>query len=127
MKIAKIGFIGKAQITPSETAKLSLMGKCIARSGRTLQIVPAQGSAEAVESGVRAEGGVANHLERGVIESSDHTFVYADDRLFRRLQGANPNVTNDKKVTLIFTELELDLWLRQVAKVFEKAGLQPPV
>jgi hypothetical protein len=127
MKIAKIGFIGKAQISKSEQAKLRLMGRCIARAGRSLTVVLAQGAAEAVVSGVQDEEGRVTALQTGVISASDHTFVYADERLFARLKTVNPQITDAKNVTLIFSELELDLWLKSIHKVFEQAGLQPPV
>lgn len=123
----RIGFIGKASITRSEARKLTLMGRYIARTGRTLVYVPAQGSAEAIVSGVQGEGGVTEAIRSGVIGASDHTFVYADARLFTRLQEAMPDIVDSRAVTLIFSELELDIWLRSIRAVFESQGITPPV
>lgn len=109
-----IGFIGKAHITPSEKAKLVVLGDYIARMGRTLCISPAQGAASAVESGVIGAEGKVLRETTGILSKSDHTLVYADERLLNRLLEVNPRIKDDTKVSLISSELELDLWLKSV-------------
>lgn len=126
MKVPTIGIIGKTILTEKEEALLVLLGRIIARAGKTLIIVPAAGTARAVQVGVIYEDGTVQEIEKGVLGLSAHAFVYADERLLSRLQKIDPNISSRRNVTLLFSELEIELWIDAAKTVFKEMGLQFP-
>jgi hypothetical protein len=124
--VKTIGFLGKPNISESEEAKLVLLGRIIARSRRTLVIVPAKGSTAAVEVGVKAERGLVRRITGGVLTESAHSLVYADERLLTRLREAYPAITEMPNVRLMFSEMELDMALGRLSNLLEASGIVPP-
>ncbi len=121
--ISSIGVIGKARLTPRERQLLIQLGRVIALAGKTLVIVPAPGTAEAVEMGVKLEDGPVARLGTGVVSTSAHVFIYADARLMARLRDANPSIDNDPQVTLLSSPIEIEMWLDAAAAVLRKRGI----
>lgn len=121
----RIGIIGKTVLNDAEKQKLYRFGQCIAILGHTTQLIPAKGTADQVSEGVKAQGGEINVLEVGVIDASDHTFVYPDPRLLSRLRHSYPNLDTDKNVTVI-REDQLDRWLVGTITIINELGLTPP-
>lgn len=120
-----IGVIGKSVLTDAEKQKLYRFGQCIAILGHTTAVIPTKGTADQVSEGVKAQGGEIRVLESGVIDASDHTFVYPDSRLLSRLQHQYPNLTENKNVTVI-REDQLDRWLVGTIRLINELGLTPP-
>ncbi len=126
MKVPTIGVIGKTRITEEEYDLLVTLGKVIARAGKSLIIVPAEGTAKAVQVGVSLEGGVTIEIAKDVLGQSAHAFVYADERLVERLRQLDPNITQRRNVTLLFSPLEIELWLDAAKTIFKEKGLEFP-
>lgn len=121
-----VGFIGKLGITGREERLLKLVGKCIARAGKTLVIVPAKGSTAVVKVGVIDENGVVQEIEKNVRGLSAHTIVYADERLLNRLNDLDNKFFKDPHVTLLSSPLEIELWLKAARRVLSEKGLAFP-
>lgn len=96
-----IGIIGKTTITDEELEDLHYLGRCLARFGHRLTSIPTQGTEAAVREGVKAEGGRTLDLETDVIGTADHTLIYPDERLLRRLLRAYPDLQTKTDVTII--------------------------
>ena len=105
---------------------LTLFGRVIARANKELVIVPAEGTAEAVRVGSLVEDGKIRIIEKGVIANSDHTFVYADQRLMDRLIAIDKDIAKRGNVTLLTTPIEIELWLDSARRVLEERGIEFP-
>lgn len=121
----RVGFIGKGDIEPYDIAQLWYIGRCIAKLGHTLVIVPADGAANAIRRGVEAEGGAIEALDSGVIESSAHTLIYPDTRLLERLRTRYPDIEERKNVTII-REGQLDGWFDAMKVILTERGINLP-
>lgn len=124
-KRKRIGVLGKAVLNDHEKHQITRLGRCLAVLGHTTQVVPAKGVADKVREGVEAQGGRIELLESGVIDVSDHTFVYADPRLLGRLRTHYPDLEDNDKVTVIRAD-QLDEWIAAVETVMQEKGLTPP-
>lgn len=96
-----IGIIGKTSITDDELEDLHYLGRCLARFGHRLTTIPTPGTENAVREGVKAEGGRTLDLETDVLGTADHTLVYPDERLLRRLLTAYPDLKERTNVTIL--------------------------
>lgn len=120
-----LGIIGKPKLSKAEAKALTYIGRCIARRGQRLAIVPAPGTATAVREGVESEEGEVVTLAADVIGASDHTLIYPDTTLLARLLTAYPDLQDNDKVTIITPE-NLPLWVQAAKEVLVENGIEPP-
>lgn len=125
-RLKTIGFLGKTSLTAAENAALTYIGWCLARLGHKLAIVPAPGTATVLREAVESEGGETISLDKGVIESSDHTLIYPDRRLLYRLLTKYPDLHERDNVTVIRDEADLILWVPAIRQVLLEQGRQIP-
>lgn len=121
----RIGIIGKTTLTEDEIEDLTYLGRCIARLGHTLVSIPTPGTETVVREGMKAEGGVTVELETDVLGNADHTLVYADDRLLRRLLNVYPSLREMSNVTVLHEGL-LVKWVVAVERVLDEKNLGTP-
>ena len=121
-----IGVIGKTELSDKETTLLTMLGRVIARAGKTLVTVPAKGTVAAVEMGNELEHGQLLHLEQGTINASAHTFIYADERLMSRLRKVNPDLDQRDDIFLLSQPIEIELWLEAARTVLTDKGIAFP-
>lgn len=121
----KIGFIGKANITPHEAGLLWYIGRCIAALGHEVLLVPAKGAANALREGVEIEGGRLTLLTTGTVEQADHTHIYPDAPLLEKLKKKYPDI-EDRPDVLIIPRDRLDEWYEAVRTVLVERGVTPP-
>lgn len=121
----RIGFIGKGTLTPKETGVIWYIGRCIARLGHTLVLVPAKGAATAMREGAEVEEGTLETLKEGVIESADHTLIYPDAPLLKKLEEKYIDLHTRTDVAVI-TQDNLDEWYNAVREVVTEKGLPLP-
>lgn len=121
-----LGFLGKPNITENEEKKLIELGKMIAQSGRELVIVPAKGSASAVEMGMKAGQGKVRRIESGVLSQSAQSLVYADKRLLTRLHQTYPAIATMRNVYLMSSEIELDMAINRLSNILKASGIVRP-
>jgi len=100
-----IGFIGKLTTTPEEENLLMELGYAFGLSGYPTVLIPQKGANEAVRVGVEVGGGEILAIEKDTISQSAHCFVYADERLVKRLRTANPDLDTNPKIFLL-TDLD---------------------
>jgi hypothetical protein len=121
----RIGFIGRASLTPQETGIIWYIGRCIARLGHTIVFVEAKGAATALKEGVVSEEGKLDILETGVIESADHTLIYPDPQLLERLKKKYPDITTRTDVAIIRSD-QLNEWYEAVRTILSEKGIPLP-
>lgn len=124
-KSKRIGIIGKANLSSYEEASLQFIGKCLAKLGHELVIVPAPGTATAVRVGVELQGGSVKTLDAGVLSVADRTLLYPDPRLTERLEQTNPDIHQRDDVVFI-KESELDEWVDAMKSILTDHGIPRP-
>jgi hypothetical protein len=93
--------------------------------GHTTVIAKAGGATAALREGVKLEGGKLDELQSGVIEASDHIWIYPDTPLLTRLTIAYPDLATRENV-LIIKHDQLDEWYDAVRNItLEKLGSLP--
>jgi hypothetical protein len=124
-KSRAIGFIGKGSLTDYETACLQYIGKCIARLGHTLIIVPAIGAATALRVGMEEQEGEVREVKEGTIDLADHTLVYPTPQLLSALKVKYPDLL-DRDDVVIIAEGQLDEWVDAMKAILRDYQITPP-
>lgn len=120
-----LGVIGKTTVTDEESEDLHYLGRCIARFGHRLTSIPTKGTEHAVREGVKEEGGRTLDLETDVLGTADHTIVYPDERLLRRLLIAYPDLRTRQDVTIIEPE-QLSRFIAAINNLLRDKNLGHP-
>lgn len=102
----RIGFIGKARLTDEEKEALTVIGSVAGQLGHTIVLIPGTAGSDAVREGVTNVGGRLDEISERVIESANHTIIYADEPLLKKLQKHYPDMSN----TTIIRADELVKW-----------------
>ena len=121
----KIGIIGKTTITTRERAQLRYLGRCLARLGHPIVVVPAKGTVDAVREGVKSENGEIVEIDKGVIDTADNTWVLTSRRLLSRLLTVYPDL-HDKDNVAVFDSKELDEVIRLTNEALKRQNIEPP-
>jgi hypothetical protein len=124
-KQKRIGFVGKGVLTPKETGIIWYIGRCIAKLGHTVIIAKAQGATGALRDGVEREGGSLETVTSGIIEASDHTWIYPDPQLTAKMKMKYPDLLERDDV-IIITEEQLDEWYESVRTVLLERNVALP-
>lgn len=119
-----IGFIGKATITKEEQKDLEGIGKLIALHGNPTVMVNGGATVKAVKKGIESEGGTPELVTTGVIEQAHHTFIYADEDLYRRLLDAYPDIQTQTNVTILCGQADLTQWREAIERVYSEKQTQ---
>lgn len=121
----RIGFIGKLSVTAEEATLLRYIGRCIARLGHTLVIVPTNGTQTWVREGVEVEQGSVETLESGVIDSADRTLLYADPSLYEQAKNLYPDLDTKENVAIIWQDEVVD-WYHTMKAILRDKGIPAP-
>lgn len=123
--IKKVGFIGTDLATKTEKRQLHFIGRCIARLGHSIITTNTAGSVSALREGVLVEGGDALDVEAGVIDQSDHTLVFADERLLSRLHERYPDL-HERSDVVIIEKHQLLEWVDAMSSLLIERGIAEP-
>lgn len=123
----RIGFICKeGPLQPDEGGTLYYLGRCIARLGHTLVTTEAENEGtNLLRKGMKVEDGILESVQRGVIEASDHTWIYADTHLLERVRSRHPDLDTREDVLIVYPE-QLVEWAEAVRQVMYERGVIRP-
>lgn len=112
----RVGVIGRGRLSDAERDSLFLLGRLLARAGRTLVTTKAPGTNTAVAAGYASEGCEPTFLDARLFEAIDLAIVYPDQELLDRLTDAR--VLDPSRHTVLLDQRELDQFLDIVTTRF---------
>lgn len=121
----KVGVIGKRFLTPAEKTSLWMLGRIVARLGHDLQLIPTKGTANQMRDGFELEGRTALELTAGVIEASDVTLIYPDERLLKRIEKMYPDYRDRADVRVLYPE-PIEDYVAAAREILKERGIPQP-
>ena len=101
MKSKRIGVVGTLEFEKQDRKFFFWIGRAIFRLGHQLTAIQEKGSVNEIRKGFRSEGGTVTQLTEKLVEESDQTLAFVDDRLTEQLTRKFPDIDERADIVLI--------------------------